>query len=174
MKGLRKMVVGSLLAISVFAVGCASTSVAADNTNAAQKTATPAVSAQKKDSGESIDLKQAKLKITVGNKTLTAKLEDNAATRAFVKKLPTKLHMQNIYGREMCYRYGAGTLPTDGLRSDRYEVGDIVYWPPRGSFVILYAQNGEEFQRQQIGHIDGDVSFFANVDDQDITFEIEK
>ena len=107
-----------------------------------------------------MDLSEARLKITVGDKVMTARMEDNATTRAFLEKLPATLHMENLYGREMCYRYGKGGLSESVTRSDRYEVGDIIYWPPRGSFVILYKQNGEEFKRVQMGHIDGDVSLF--------------
>jgi hypothetical protein len=99
-------------------------------------------------------------------------LEDNAATRALIKKLPMTLPMQNLYSREMCYRYGQGGLPTDKLRSDHYEVGDIAYWPPRGSLVILYKQNGEEFERQQIGHIDQGVEIFENAGNKQVMFEL--
>lgn len=112
-----------------------------------------------------------KLKITVGDKILTATMEDNATTRAFLQKLPATLPMENLYGREMCYHYGAGGLATSATRDDRYEVGDIIYWPPRGSFVILFKQNGEEFERVQLGHIDQDVSFFEDGADMEILFE---
>lgn len=112
-----------------------------------------------------------RVKVTVGTTELFADLEDNAATRAWVQTLPVTLPMQNLYGREMCYRYGAGSLPTDGLRSGGYAVGDIAYWPPRGSLVILYRQNGERFERQPMGHIDGDVeAVFSHADTVDVTF----
>ena len=130
--------------------------------------------AQQNDNKEAINLAQMNLKITVGDKVMMARLEDNPTTRAFVDKLPTTLHMENLYGREMCYRYGKGGLTESATRSDRYEVGDIVYWPPRGSFVILYKQNGEEFERVQLGHIDGDVSMFEGNGDMDVKFELVK
>lgn len=119
-------------------------------------------------------VKGTKVKITVGDNQMVATLEDNAASRALVKKLPMTLPMQNLYSREMCYRYGAGSLPTENLRSDRYEIGDIVYWPPRGSFVILYSQNGEQFERQQIGHIDKGIEVFNNIGETNVTFELMK
>lgn len=97
---------------------------------------------------------EIKVKITVGDTELTAIFEDNTTSRALVVQMPMTLPMMDLYGREMCYRYGGGTFETDQLHSDRYEVGDIAYWPPAGSLVILYKQNGEEFERQQIGHID--------------------
>lgn len=120
------------------------------------------------------NMKGTKVKITVGDNQMVATLEDNATSRALVKKLPMTLSMKNLYSREMCYRYGAGTLPTENLRFDRYEIGDIVYWPPRGSFVILYSQNGEQFERQHIGHIDKGVEVFNNLGDANVTFELIK
>lgn len=115
--------------------------------------------------------KNMKIKITVNNHELYAKLEDNATTKMLVKQMPFTIHMNNLYGREMCYHYGANTFPIDALRSDGYEIGDIVYWPPRGSLVILYSQNGERFERQQIGHIESGVEIFKNIDNADVTFD---
>ena len=147
--------------------GCGSSkSVGAATTNVKQET--PATAR-----GD-VKMLGTKIKITVDDKVLTATLEDNAATKALVKKMPMTLKMENLYEREMCYRYGQGGLPTDKLRNDGYQIGDIAYWPPRGSLVILYAQNGEKFERQQIGHIDGSVAFFAAAGSKDITFELAK
>lgn len=122
-----------------------------------------------KQKGEATDLK---IKITVGDTELTATLEDNATTRYLVEQMPMTLPMMDLYGREMCYRYGAYALPTDAMRSDGYEVGDIAYWAPGGSLVILYAQNGEHFERQQVGHIDSGVEVFETTGDTDVTFEL--
>lgn len=58
------------------------------------------------------------------------------------------------------------------MRSDGYEVGDLAYWPPRHSFVILYEQNGEQFERQHLGHIDSGVEVFESTGDVDVTFEM--
>ena len=73
--------------------------------------------------------------------------------------------MLDLYGREMCYRF-ADELPYEDASTKGYEVGDIVYWPPRHSFVIMYAQDGEEFGYQRLGHIDADTAaeLFGNGD----------
>lgn len=110
--------------------------------------------------------------ITVGSTVLNAVLEKNATTDALVEQMPLTLSMLDLYGREMCYRYGAGALPTDTLRSDGYQVGDIAYWPPRGSLVILYAQNGEQFERQHLGHISEGVEVFETTGDTEVTFSL--
>lgn len=111
------------------------------------------------------------MKIKVNGRELTAVMADNPTTRALMEKMPMTLPMMNLYGREMCYRFGEA-LPMGTLRVDRYEVGDIVYWPPRHSFVILYRQTGEEFERQQVGHITESLDVFADGSDADVTFEM--
>lgn len=78
-----------------------------------------------------------RIRITVEDTQLIAELEDNSTAKALITKLPVTLHMEELYGREMCYRYGAGSLPTAALHDDRYEVGDIVYWPPMGSLATV-------------------------------------
>ncbi|MCM1523686.1 MAG: cyclophilin-like fold protein [Ruminococcus sp.] len=118
------------------------------------------------------EVSEMKIKITVGETELTAVMEDNATTRAIIEQMPMTLPMMDLYGREMCYRYGAYALPTDNLRSDGYEVGDIAYWAPGGSLVILYKQNGEQFERQHLGHIDSGVEVFENTGDAEVRFEV--
>ena len=114
-----------------------------------------------------------RLKITAGDKILFATLEDNLTVRDFLRKLPTTLPMQNLYGREMCYHYGADGLAESSSRSDGYEVGDLIYWPPAGSLVILYKQNGELFERVQVGRIvEGDVKIFDGGGDMTVKFEL--
>ena len=129
-----------------------------------------------KETGTNTDSEEGpenmEIKMTVGNQTLYGTLENNATTRAWVKEMPMTLPMRDLYGREMCHRYGNGALPTDNLRSDQYAVGDIAYWPPMGSLVILYAQNGERFERQHLGHINSGVDIFESTGDTNVTFEL--
>lgn len=110
------------------------------------------------------------IKIKFGNHELSATLSDNATTRAFVKRLPVTLPMLDLYSREMCYRFPEA-LPTDDVNTCGYEVGEIVYYPPMHSFVIMYAQNRERFSMQKLGKIDSGVEAFRNAGDMDVTFE---
>lgn len=113
-----------------------------------------------------------KVNVTVGSTTLQAEFEDNATSRELIEHMPFTVPMMDLYGREMCHRYGANALPTSRLRHDGYEVGDIAYWPPAGSLVILYAQNGERFGRQQVGHVASGVEVFQRTGDCDVTFAL--
>ena len=70
---------------------------------------------------ENESMEEYRIKITVNGRELTAVLTDNATTRAFVEKLPVTLPMQDLYGREMCYRF-PDALPTDNVSVSGYEV----------------------------------------------------
>lgn len=113
------------------------------------------------------------IKITVNGKELIAVLENNATSRALLDILPIKLQMIDLYGREMCYRFDRD-LPTDNIRNTSYEVGDIIYYPPRRSFVIMYKQNGERFSMQKIGKIISGVEVFNSTGDVEVSFDIIK
>ena len=111
------------------------------------------------------------VKITFGKHELTATFEDNATTRAFKEKLPLTLSMLDLYSREMCYRF-PDALPANEAKTRGYEVGEIIYYPPRHSFVIMYKQNGERFNMQSMGRINSNVEKFSNIGDIDVRFEL--
>lgn len=131
---------------------------------------TIALAGQENDNNQNENEMTTKMRITVGGHTLTATLENNATAQAFAAKLPITLPMMDLYGREMCYRFPEA-LPADEARTRGYEVGEIVYYPPMRSFVIMYAQNGERFQMQSIGRVEGNVAIFNGIGDVDVRFE---
>ncbi|MGP1367306.1 MAG: cyclophilin-like fold protein [Schwartzia sp. (in: firmicutes)] len=176
MKSMMKRAAALLTALTVLAVtGCGASAKKAESpakpTEKPVKTAKTA-NAAPRIAPEPIDISLVKLKITVDGKVMTANIEHNRTVLSFLGQLPLSLPMKNLYDREMCYHYGAGGLPAAGTRRDRYEVGDIIYWPPRGSFVILYKQNGEEVECIPIGHIDEGVEIFDGGGDRTVTFEM--
>ncbi len=119
------------------------------------------------------EMKMTHIRLTAGRKYWTAALEDNALTRELVKRLPMTIPLMDLYGRELCYRF-TEALPTDNVEYRGYRVGEIVYWPPRHSFVILYAQNGEAFDMQRVGRIEWGVEELARLGDVDVTITLEK
>ena len=112
-----------------------------------------------------------KIRLTAGTQEFTATLYKNATTEALVKELPLTLPMMDLYGREMCYRFSEA-FPTDDAKYQSYEVGEIIYWPPGHSFVIMYKQNGENFEMQKLGRIDSGVDFFETSGDIDVKVEL--
>lgn len=131
---------------------------------------TVALAGNENDNNQNENEMTTKMRITVGSHTLTATLENNATAKAFAAKLPITLPMMDLYGREMCYRFPEA-LPADEARTRGYEVGEIVYYPPMHSFVIMYAQNGEHFQMQSIGRVEGNVGIFDGIGNVDVRFE---
>lgn len=118
------------------------------------------------------ELSVIKVKVTAGTQVMTASFEDNATSRALISQFPLTVPMQDLYSREMCYRF-PNALPANEARTSGYEVGDIVYWTPRHSFVIMYEQNGERIgSLQKIGRIDSGVEIFKNTGDINVTFEL--
>jgi hypothetical protein len=116
--------------------------------------------------------KDIKVKVTAGEYVLTASFLDNATSRALITKFPLTIPMMDLYSREMCYRF-PDALPANEAGTSGYEVGDIVYWTPRHSFVIMYEQNGERISSlQKIGRIDSGVEVFKRTGDTSVTFEL--
>ena len=113
-----------------------------------------------------------KVKVTASKHVLTATFLDNATTRALIARFPLTVPMADLYSREMCYRF-PDALPANEAGTSGYEVGDIVYWTPRHSFVIMYEQNGERISNlQKIGRIDSGVEIFKRTGDINVTFEL--
>lgn len=114
---------------------------------------------------------ERRMKITVGDTVLYAKLADNATADAIAEKLPLTLPMMDLYGREMCYRFDEA-LPTTDVQTRNFQLGEIIYWPPRHSFVIMYHQDGEVFSMQHVGQIESGVEVFERTGDVTVTFEL--
>ena len=104
---------------------------------------------------------------------MTATFQENATTRALISRFPLTLPMEDLSHREMCYRY-PDALPATETQTSGYDVGDIVYWAPRHSFVIMYEQNGERISNlQKVGRIHSGVGIFKHTGDTSVRFELD-
>lgn len=74
--------------------------------------------------------------------------------------MPLTIRMLDLFGREKCHNF-LRKLPCDKVQLRGYEVGEIVYWPPMHSLVVLYEQNGEHFEMQSIGKLQSGTELFA-------------
>jgi len=75
--------------------------------------------------------------------------------------MPLTMRLLDLFGREKCHNFFR-KLPCDNVQMRRYEVGEIVYWPPMRSFVVLYGQNGEHFEMQSVGKLESGTELFAS------------
>ncbi|MCD4512028.1 hypothetical protein LQT97_12375 [Brucella pseudogrignonensis] len=140
------------------------------------KTLLPALASMAMIAGTALaaetDRRGIKVKVIAGNHVATATFIDNATTRALVAQFPLTVPMLDRYGRELVHRF-PDALPANETTTSRYEVGDIVYWTPRHSFVIMYAQNGERISNlQKVGRIDSGIEALGNQGDTNVTFEL--
>ncbi len=114
-----------------------------------------------------------KVEITVNGKTMIADFYDNPTSKSILEKMPFEINMRDLYSREMCYRFPE-QLPTDKVEYTQYKVGEIIYWPPMHSFVIMYKQNGEKFEMQKLGFIQGGVEVFETTGDTKVSFKVKE
>jgi hypothetical protein len=86
--------------------------------------------------------REARVRITIGDKSIEATLADNDAARDFASLLPLTLAMNDLFRREKF-----ATLPRAiserGKRTHDFAVGIIGYWPPGPDVAIFYRQDGE-------------------------------
>ncbi len=109
--------------------------------------------------------------VETAGRTLDAQLEENATARALLSKMPFTVSMFNAHEIEMVHRFEEA-LPAEEEGRSGYKTGDLFYWTPKHAFVIYYGQNGKSFDHlQKVGHIEGDVSFFKDLKEADVTFK---
>lgn len=94
--------------------------------------------------GEENIIKQdtMKLKITIGNKTATAVLYDNATGRDFAKRLPLTVEMEDYSNTEKIF-YPNPALSTEGAPAGfDPSIGDLTVYVPWGNVALFYKDFG--------------------------------
>jgi hypothetical protein len=107
--------------------------------------------------------REARVRITIGDKSIEATLADSDAARDFASLLPLTLAMNDLFRREKF-----ATLPRAiserGKRTHDFAVGIIGYWPPGPDVAIFYRQDGERIPDPGliiIGKIKASIEAFA-------------
>ncbi len=140
------MGVALLAALSLTACGGAESS---DSTSPA-----PTTTAEPADRSEGTPIR-----ITVGDATLTGRLDDNATARDLADQLPVTLTVRDHNRAEK-----TGPLPrqlsTDGVAPGHDpSAGDIGYWAPDGDLVFYYDDAAPYFDGiVRIGKLHGDLA----------------
>jgi hypothetical protein len=100
---------------------------------------------------------QAKVRFSIDAVAVTATLDDSGTTRDLLSLLPLTLDLNDLFGREK-----SGQLPRklleQGPRTFRYEIGDVVYWPPGPHLSVFYRQDGRTLPQPgmiRLGAVDG-------------------
>lgn len=93
-----------------------------------------------------------KINVTVGGRTYTATLEDNAAARAFLGLLPLELNMTELNGNEK-YADLPQSLPTSTFRPGTIRTGDLLLWGS-STVVLFYETFSSSYSYTRLGRLD--------------------
>lgn len=96
-----------------------------------------------------------KVGITVGGRTVTATMEDNAAARDFLSRLPLEETLSDFGNAEKIF-YPSPSLTIAGVaRGCAPTPGDITIYVPWGNVAIFYKNGSRSNDLIRIGRIDG-------------------
>lgn len=97
-----------------------------------------------------------KIKITVGQRVITATMADNAAAQDFVSRLPLEVTLNDYNNTEKIF-YPSPKLSIQGVkRGCAPAPGDITIYAPWGNVAIFYKKWSQSSDLILIGSIDGD------------------
>jgi len=111
----------------------------------------------------------ARIRITAGDVSLEAELNDSATAKKLLESLPIS-GSGNRWGDEIYFSIPVSADQEAGARAEM-EVGEIAYWPPGSAFCIFWgptpASGGSEPRAASpvnpLGKIDGDATQFGSV-----------
>lgn len=104
------------------------------------------------------------LKITVGNRTITATMEDNAAAKDFLSRLPLDVTLNDYNNITEKIFYPSPALTTTGVTRGCAPVpGDITIYVPWNNVAIFCKSWSQSNDLIKIGHIDADGMAALNV-----------
>lgn len=115
-----------------------------------------------------------KVKISVGNRIITATMEDNAAGRDFLSRLPLEVTLNDYNNTTEKIFYPDPVLTTEGVtRGCAPTPGNITIYAPWGNVAIFCKSRSHSDDLIKIGRIDGDGIEALNIGG-DITVKFER
>lgn len=97
------------------------------------------------------------MKITIGDKTYTATMEDNAAAQDLLSRLPLDITLEDYNNTTEKIFYPSPALNTDGVKGGCAPVpGDITIYAPWKNVAVFCKSWSHSNDLIKIGHIDGD------------------
>ncbi len=115
-----------------------------------------------------------KIRITVGDKVLTANMENNDTAKDLVSQFPLTVTLEDYASTEKIF-YPDRKLSTKGAPSGyKPSVGDITYYAPWGDIAIFYKNFGFASGLINLGKIEGDMSALTSSKNVKATFELKE
>ena len=96
-----------------------------------------------------------KIGITVGSRTITATMEDNAAARDFLSRLPLEVTLSDYSNAEKIFYPSPALTTSEVARGCTPAPGDITIYVPWGNVAIFYKKGSRSNDLIRIGRIDG-------------------
>lgn len=93
--------------------------------------------------------------IKVGERTITAAMEDNVATRDFISRLPLEVTLNDYSNTEKIFYPSPALNINEAPRGCTPQPGDITIYAPWGNVAIFYKSFRSDNSLIKIGHIDG-------------------
>lgn len=114
------------------------------------------------------------MKITVGDRTITATMEDNAAAKDLLSRLPLEITLEDFNNTAEKIFYPDPALNTEGVTAGCAPVpGDIAIYIPWKNVAVFCKGGSHSNALIKIGHVDGDGIEALQVDG-DVKVKIEK
>lgn len=127
-----------------------------------------------REESETPDETSLKMKISVGDRTITATMEDNAAGRDFLSRLPLEATLNDYNNTTEKIFYPDPALMTEGVtRGCAPTLGDITIYAPWGNVAIFCKNWSHSNDLIKIGRIDGNDIEALNIGG-DITVKFER
>ena len=132
------------------------------------------VSGAKCENSTSSEKTMPEIRITIGDKTFSAALENTPAAAEFVKRLPLSLRMNELNGNEK-YIGLSEKLPADPSCPGKIRSGDLMLYG-RSTLVLFYKSFPTSYSYTRIGKIADARGLKEVVGDREVTakFEIVK
>ncbi|MBP1679870.1 MAG: hypothetical protein H6Q35_209 [Proteobacteria bacterium] len=92
------------------------------------------------------------LLMSVGQHTFKLNLYENETTKAFIKKLPLTMDMNELGGNEKYFHFSTA-LPTQSFNPKMIHTGDVMLWG-NNSLVLFYKTFSTSYAYTKIGYIE--------------------
>lgn len=126
------------------------------------------------DASDTPEATSLKVNIVVGSRTITATMEDNAAGRDFLSRLPLEITLNDYNNTTEKIFYPQPALTTEGVtRGCAPTPGDITIYAPWSNVAIFCKSWSHSNDLIKIGHIDGNGIEALSVSG-DVRVKIEK
>ena len=114
-----------------------------------------------------------KMNIIIGGRTISATMEDNAAGRDFLSRLPLEITLEDFNGTTEKIFYPTPALDLNGVKRGCAPVpGDITIYAPWKNVAIFCKDWSYSNDLIKIGHIDGDgIEALSTAGDIKVKFE---